>query len=335
LISNGFLRFQRTRIFPNFPFHAQGSLLALSPQIFMSSNEGKHALEQRSIGSSGMKVTCLGLGCMPLSIDGRPSEEQAKSVIHEALNLGVTLLDTADVYCLDDNDIGHNERLIAKALAEYKGSKDKLIVATKGGVCRPEGRWDPSCSPEHLKKACEKSLKALGVDCIDLYQLHTVDPKVPFEDSVKALAELQKEGKIRHIGLSNVSVDQIQSAQKIVPIVSVQNRLNIFQTEKCVENGVLKFCEEHNIALLAYSPVGGHRGHKTMDGGDFMEKLCSKYQCTQYELMIAALLHWSPVIIPIPGATKLSSIQSSVRAASIKLSQEDFEQLTSPSIRQH
>ena len=150
---------------------------------------------------------------MHLSIQDRPRRSRAFEVIHAALDAGVTLIDTADVYCLDDSEIGHNERLVAKALESWSGDRDRVIVATKGGVKRPSGRWEMDGRPEHLRAACERSLAALGVERIDLYQLHAPDPKVPLAESVGALADLQREGKIRWVGLSNVSVPQIREAE--------------------------------------------------------------------------------------------------------------------------
>jgi len=155
---------------------------------------------------------------MHLSIQERPPEEQGVRVIHAALDAGITLIDTADVYCLDDRDIGHNERLIARALRTYRGSRDQVLVATKGGMARPGGRWVMAGRPEQLRAACDHSLKALGVDRIDLYQLHTPDPAVPLADSVGALADLQRDGKIRWVGLSNVSVSEIQEAERVVEV---------------------------------------------------------------------------------------------------------------------
>ena len=195
---------------------------------------------------------------MHLSISGRPDDATGIAVIRAALEHGVTLIDTADVYCLDDGELGHNERLIATALRTWAGPREHVIVATKGGMTRPAGRWGRNGRPEHLRRACDRSLKALGVDRIDLYQLHTPDPEVPFAESIGALAELQRAGKIRWVGLSNVSVADIEEASRLVTVVTVQNRLNPFFRE-AVESGVVAFCERRGIGFLAYSPVGGGR----------------------------------------------------------------------------
>ncbi|MEO8201046.1 MAG: aldo/keto reductase, partial [Gemmatimonadota bacterium] len=160
----------------------------------------------QSLGPSAPEISVIGFGGMPLSIEGRPPEDVGPRVIHAALDAGETLIDTADVYCLSHLDIGHNERMVAQALRTWKGPRDAVLVATKGGMERPDGRWTVNGRPEHLFRACDRSLKALDIERIDLYQLHTPDPKVPFDETVGALGELAREGKVRFLGLSNVSV---------------------------------------------------------------------------------------------------------------------------------
>src|SRR5437870_4049712 len=159
----------------------------------------------------------IGFGGMPLSIQGRPSEEVGRRVLHAAVDAGITLIDTADVYCLDDNDIGHNERLIASALNE-RPDRDRIRVATKAGLRRPRGAWTNDGSPKHIREACEGSLRALATQQIWLYQFHAPDPRVPFEKSVETFAELQRAGKCQHVGLSNVSVEEIDKASRIVDV---------------------------------------------------------------------------------------------------------------------
>ena len=183
-------------------------------------------MKTRALGAGAPAVPAVGYGGMHLSLQERPPEQESLRVIRAALDAGVRLIDTADVYCLDDTDIGHNERLVAAAVRGWDGPVEEVLVATKGGLTRPGGRWERDGRPEHLRAACERSLRALEVDRIQLYQLHAPDPAVPFEESVGALAELRREGKVRWVGLSNVSVAQIDAAQAIVPIAAVQNRLN-------------------------------------------------------------------------------------------------------------
>jgi aryl-alcohol dehydrogenase-like predicted oxidoreductase len=168
-----------------------------------------------NLGQTNEQIPPIGFGGMPLSIQGRPSTEQAKKTLHAAIDAGMTFIDTADVYCLDDFDTGHNERLIASVLRERSDGKS-IQVATKAGLERPNGAWTRNGSPEHLREACDQSLNALGVEQIWLYQYHAPDEKFPFEESVGAFAELQRAGKCKHVGLSNVTVEQIESAQKVV-----------------------------------------------------------------------------------------------------------------------
>ena len=172
----------------------------------------------RPLGSSGLHVSQIGLGGMPLSIAGRPSRSEAIKVVHASLRAGVNFIDTADVYCLDQSDIGHNEKLIAEALGQIQATN--VVVASKGGLQRPGGAWVTDAHPRRLRSACEASLKALRLPVLPLYQLHAVDDAVPLEDSVGALADLRRQGKIAHIGLSNVSPAELRRAMAIAPIVS-------------------------------------------------------------------------------------------------------------------
>ena len=266
----------------------------------------------------------IGLGGMPLSLKTRPDESQAVRVIHAALDAGIDFIDTADVYCIDDNDIGHNERLIAKALAEWSGAPP--VVATKGGLERPDGAWTKNARPDHLKRACERSLKALGVEAITLYQLHAPDPDVPFEDSVGALADLKKEGKIEHVGLSNVSVSEIERARRIVDIASVQNRCNPFD-RRAFKEGVVSHCEKLGIAFLPYSPVGGSRGKAEVKDDQFLTEIALRHDASPFEVALAWLLVKSEVAIPIPGASKPQNARSSAKAMEMVLEPGDLFQL--------
>jgi aryl-alcohol dehydrogenase-like predicted oxidoreductase len=274
---------------------------------------------------AGIDVSCIGLGGMPLSIQGRPDEAQGVRVIHAALDAGMTLIDTADVYCLDDGDIGHNERLVAKALRSWAGRAD-VLVATKGGLERPGGAWTRNGRPEHLRAACEKSLRALGVDTIALYQLHAPDEKVPFADSVGALADLRAEGKVRHVGLSNVTVAQIDEARGIVPIVSVQNRCSPFDRAAWT-TGVIAHCERHGLAFLPWSPVGGGHGKVRVKDEPTLVAVGRRHGVSPFEAALAWLLAKSPAMIPIPGASREESARSSAHAASVALTADDLADL--------
>ncbi|MDP9348171.1 MAG: aldo/keto reductase, partial [Gemmatimonadota bacterium] len=182
-------------------------------------------MEQVELGRTGWEVSRMGMGAMPLSIRERPEWEEGKRVVQHAVRLGVRFIDTADAYCLHEGEIGHNERLVAEALEEI-GARGRVVVATKGGLVRPGGRWERNGRPKHLRAACEQSLRALGVEAIDLYQLHAPDPEVPFEDSVGEISRLWEEGKVRAVGISNVTLEQVHVAQEIVEVTSVQNRYN-------------------------------------------------------------------------------------------------------------
>lgn len=279
-------------------------------------------MKTRALGP--YRVSAVGLGAMPLSLSGRPGEAEAIRVIHAALDAGVTLIDTADVYCLDQRDIGHNERLIARALRERPASA--AVVATKGGLERPGGTWVSNGRPAHLRAACEASLRALGVETIALYQLHGPDDNVPFEESVGALAELRREGKIRELGLSNVSADEIARARRIAPVVSVQNRANVFD-RRSWQGGVLAACEQHGMALLAYGPVGGHHGKVRVAESQPLVELGARRGVSPYQVALAWLLAKSEAIIPIPGATRTQSIRDSAVAPELELAQEDLAAL--------
>ena len=277
-------------------------------------------MKTRALGSSGFTVSAVGLGGMYLSIRERPSEDDAVRTIHAALDAGITLVDTADVYCRDDRDIGHNERLIARALREKPTSN--VVVATKGGLERPNGAWTRNARPVHLRAACEASLKALGRDRIDLYQLHAPDPVVPLVESIGELARLQREGKIAHVGLSNVSVSESDEARAVVPIVSVQNRWN--PLDRTVErDGVLDHCTELKIAFLPYSPFGGATGARSLASIGRLAVEARKRSISPHRLVLAWMLAKSSVVIPIPGARRVESVVDSARAAEVVLSSED------------
>ncbi len=267
----------------------------------------------------------IGLGCMRLSTVEPRDPARAVAVIHAALDAGATLLDTADAYCLDDGDTGHNERLVAQALKTWRGDACTITVATKGGLVRPGGRWMPDGRAKHLQSACLASLRALDVPAIDLYQLHTVDPRVPLETSVRALAALQQEGMIRRIGLSNVNVGQIQSAQKIADIASVQVSLSVLDDEN-LRNGVVEYCRDNGIQLIAYRPLGGTR-IKRIARDPVLAGIAARQGVTPHEVVLAWLLALAPNVVPIPGPTREVTALSIGRALALELSELDQEQL--------
>jgi aryl-alcohol dehydrogenase-like predicted oxidoreductase len=281
----------------------------------------------RRLGPGAPLVSAVGYGGMHLSIQDRPPEAQAIEVIHAAIDAGATLLDTADVYCLDDSEIGHNERLFARALVQRPGDRERVIVATKGGMRRPGGRWEIDGRPEQLRAACERSLQALNVDRIDLYQLHVPDPRVPLADSVGALADLQREGKVRWIGLSNVSVAEIREAEQVAPVTSVQNRLNPFFREALGE-GVVAYCAEQGIGFLAYSPTGGGRLNRKLPAHPVLQPMAARLGTTPHALVLAWVLARSPTVIVIPSARTVDHARNAASAAEIALSEADLGAIT-------
>ena len=283
----------------------------------------KPSAELRRLGAGAPAVPAVGYGGMHLSLEDRPPERQGLEVVRAALDAGVRLIDTADVYCLDDTDIGHNERLVAEALRGWSGEHEAVLVATKGGLTRPGGRWERNGRPEHLRAACERSLRALGVERIGLYQLHAPDPKVPFEESVGALADLRRQGKIRWVGLSNVSAAQVRVAETIVPVASVQNRLNPFFRES-LEEGVVRYCEEQGIGFLAYSPVGGGRLNRKLPEHPVLRPMAARLGVSAHALVLAWVLAQAPVVIAIPSARRVAHVLDSVGAGGLELSPDDL-----------
>ena len=268
-------------------------------------------------------VDCrIGLGCMPLSVHGRPDEAQAIRVIHAALDAGVELVDTADAYAIDEEDFGHGERLVAKAMR----ARDDAIVATKGGHVRRGEAWELDGRPEYLKRACEASLRRLGVDAIGLYQLHRPDPNVPFAESVGALRDLLDAGKVLRIGLSNVNVAQLEEAEAIVPVDAVQNELSLSYTAP-LENGELAACEQRGIAFLAWAPLGG--AARASSQAPAAVEIAREHGVSPQQVALAWLLSLSPAVIPIPGSRRPETILDSLAATRLELSPLELGRLPS------
>jgi aryl-alcohol dehydrogenase-like predicted oxidoreductase len=273
----------------------------------------------------GLRVGAIGLGEMPMSLAGRPDEARSIRTIHAALDAGVTLIDTADAYCRDGSELGHGERLVAKALAAWPGDRDRVLVATKGGHTRPGREWGLDGRPEYLRQACEASLRALGVEAIGLYQFHRPDPKVPFAESVGAMAELQAAGKVRLVGLSNVSVDQIRQARELVEVASVQNE---FSPRFRRSEGELAWCAANGIAFLPWSPLGGiGRGRDLGGRHRAFAEVAEAHGVSPQQVALAWELAKAPVVVPIPGASRPETITDSAAAASLRLSAGDLARL--------
>jgi aryl-alcohol dehydrogenase-like predicted oxidoreductase len=261
----------------------------------------------------------IGLGEMPLSLKGRPDEDRAIRTIHAALDAGVNLIDTADAYAYDGDDVGHGERLIAKAL---NGRRDDVLIATKGGHTRNGQAWELDGRPEHIRAACEASLRALGTDRIDLYQFHRPDPAVPYAESVGAFKELQDEGKVRWVGISNASVEQIEEALGIVDVVAVQNQLALNFTGP-IERGEVAFCDERGIAFLPWSPLGGIGRAEGTARNTAVADAAEAHGVSPQQVVLAWLLGLSETVIPIPGSSRPETIQDSARAAELELSDDE------------
>lgn len=266
-------------------------------------------------------VTAIGLGAMPLSLAGRPDESESIRVIRAFLDGGGDLIDTANVYCIDGREVGHNERLVRKALRE--AGAGNVTIATKGGLTKDGSGWDPDGRPASLRRSCEQSLADLGVARIFLYQLHAPDPDVAFTDSVGELARLREEGKIAHIGLSNVSVAQIREALSVAPVVSVQNKCNV-SLKRVFREGVVDFCRTHDMAFIPHSPVGGHRAQAKLGRSRPLAELARAKSATPAQIALAWLLHKGLHIVPIPGASRVSSIESSLAALDVRLEDEEI-----------
>jgi aryl-alcohol dehydrogenase-like predicted oxidoreductase len=283
-------------------------------------------MKQRRIGD--VQVSAIGLGGMPMSIEGRPDRERSLRTIHAALDAGVTLIDTADSYHLYADEVGHNESLIAAALASYPGDTSEVLVATKGGHLRPgDGTWTIDGSPEHIKQACDASLKRLGVDAIGLYQHHRTDPKVPYADSIGALRDLLDAGKIRMAGISNANPDQIGQANEILGgrLVSVQNQFSpAFRSSE----PELELCEQMGIAFLPWSPLGGIGRARDLGGrlAPFA-RIAADRGVSPQRVCLAWMLATSPVTVPIPGASRPETIQDSLAAADLELSEDEVAAL--------
>ena len=287
----------------------------MAPQTISANSAGSVNL------GAELTVNRLGYGAMRITGSGvwGPPKDRAEAVrvLKRAVELGVNFIDTADSY-----GPGVSEEIIAEALAPYP--KD-LIIATKGGWLRPAaGYWSHDASPKHLREAVEGSLKRLRVDRIDLYQLHTPDPATSFELSMQALAELQREGKIRLIGLSNVTREHVERALKIVPIVSVQNRYSFADREW---DYVVDFCTQKGIAFIPWFPLAAGRA-----AGEAIARIGKAHSATAMQVALAWLLKRSPEMLPIPGTSSVSHLEENIAAATVKLTDAEFQELGAVSL---
>ncbi len=284
-------------------------------------------MHHRTIGMR--HVSAIGLGGMPMSVEGRPDRDRAIATIHAALDSGVTLIDTADAYHRDANEVGHNESLIAQALKDYDSDTSDVLVATKGGHLRPgDGTWTLNGDPEYLMHAAKASAQRLGVEALGLYQFHRPDPTVDYADSVGAIAELLDQGVIQMAGISNANVAQIALAQEILGgrLASVQNQFSPAFHSSFNE---LQLCAELGIAFLPWSPLGGiTRAANVGERHPEFEAVAQAHGVSPQQVTLAWELALAPVVIPIPGASRPESIQDSVKAVELELSTQEVESLT-------
>jgi aryl-alcohol dehydrogenase-like predicted oxidoreductase len=267
-------------------------------------------------------MRAIGMGCMRLSTERDRDEARGLAVLHAALDAGVTFLDTADAYAWDDTETGHNERLIARALATWNGDRARVTVATKGGLTRPGGRWVANGRAQHLAAACDASCRALGVDRIDLYQLHAPDPRTPLATSVRALDRLKRDGRVTAIGLCNVNLRQLEEARQITTIDAVQVELGIW-TDDAILSGVVPYCVAHGIRVIAYRPFGGPAKRARVQNDPALSQIAAAHSATPHEVVLAWLLDLSEHILPIPGATQSDTARSIARAREIVLTDTD------------
>ena len=282
----------------------------------MADSSTPAAADTITIGGD-LTVNRLGFGAMRITgrgIWGEPPDvDEARAVLRRAVELDTNFIDTADSYGPEVS-----ENLIAEALYPYP---DGLVIATKGGLERTgPGRWPANGRPDHLKEACEGSLRRLRLEQIAVYQFHRPDPRVPFGESIGALIELQREGKIRHIGLSNVTARQLQEAQRITPIVSVQNRYNHGDRES---DPVLEACAQQQLAFLPYAPIQDHESNRAV------RDIARRHDASVHQVVLAWLLARSPVMLPIPGTSAVAHLEENIAAAGLELSEDEIRRLTS------
>jgi aryl-alcohol dehydrogenase-like predicted oxidoreductase len=283
-------------------------------------------VQKRRIGD--LTVSAIGLGAMPLSTKAqRPSREEAVGVVHAALDAGVTLIDTADAYSLDEAEFGHNEELVAEALRSYGSGADDVLVATKGGHTREGTDWGLDGSPAYLRRACEASLRRLGVDAIGLYQFHRPDPDTPWEESMDALRALADDGLVRMVGVSNADIAQIDVARSVIgdAFVSVQNQFSPGWRFSADE---LAHCAAHGLAFIPWSPFGGVSAAGSLDAAaPAFAEVAGELGVSVYQVTLAWHLAQADVVIPIPGASRPASIQDSAAAADLQLTPEQLTRL--------
>ncbi len=283
-------------------------------------------MQTTTLGSTSTEISIIGFGAMHLSLSGRPPHGDAIRVVHAALDAGITLIDTADAYCIDEPDKHHNEKLVRQALDEYDGAVDDVVVATKGGIMRTDGGWPRNGRAAHLIKTISQSVEALGGEPIFLWQHHAPDPKVSIEESLGAVREAVDDGLILNVGVSNYNVEELERAGEIVDIVSVQNEFSPWH-RKPLDEGVITYCEEHSMTFLPYKPFGGSGRAKSVGKEAIFAQLAEEYEASPHQIVLAWLRGVSSRIVPIPGASRVPTIEDSAAAAGIELSDDDVHRI--------
>ncbi len=280
------------------------------------------ASSQHVFGIFGSLPVPLGLGLLRLSTEGRPSLDESNALLHNALDYGIRLLDTADSYCLDNSDFHFGETLAKKAVASWHGPREEVRIITKVGLVRPAGKWIPNGSPKHICKSVDDSLLALETDRLFLLQLHAKDTRVPFEETLSVLAELQKAGKVYHLGLCNVGPAEVRQAMRHFHVASVQCELSVL-ARKTATDGMLLLTQELGIPFLAYRVLGGHAKVEKLEKNRVLVPLAARHNVTPSEIALAAVQNASSNVIPLVGATRNSSLLSSIRATKVSLDISD------------
>ncbi len=275
-----------------------------------------------SFGPFGPLDVPMGLGMLRLCTEGRPEEAAAIALIHEALDAGIRVLDTADSYALGDGDLHYGEVLAAKAIASWSGPAADVRIVTKVGMARPKGRWVPNARPEHLRRAVEGSLKALGVESIFMLLLHSNDAGTAFEGSLAALAELQRAGKVQHLGLCNVDVAEVRQAQRHFTIAAIQNELSV-QNRKSATEGTLALAREIGAVFLAHRPFGGHAKADALEKNRAVKPVADRHGITRAEAALAALLDLGAPVLPLVGPTRPETLRSCLKALPVRLDAKD------------
>lgn len=285
-----------------------------------------------TLGNTGLEVSAIGFGAMYFSMAGSPSEAQGIDVLHRALDLGVTLIDTADAYCHNEEDKHHNERFLRIALSTYTGDTSHVVVATKGGCMRPGGNWAINGNPDHLRQTIRESHAALGGDRpIALWQHHMIDPNYPIEISLAPVREAVHDGLIRFVGVSNYRLEQIKRARDVIDVVSVQNQYSPWRRWP-EYSGVLDYCEQEGLTFLPSSPLGGSSRAKKLNQIEGLATLAQEKSISPQRLVLAWMMTRSPCILPIPGSSNLANTEDILAAVDVALTEEEMRRIDEATI---